>query len=61
LQRGERVYGVGAADRFGAGLGQADAQDLALRDQLGQCTDGVLDRCVRVDPVLVVEVDAVGA
>ena len=61
LQRGDRVHGVGAADRRGAGLGQADVQDLALGDQLGQGADGVLDRGVRVDPVLVVEVDAVGA
>ena len=35
--------------------------DLALGDQLGQRADGVLDRRVRVDAVLVVEVDAVGA
>ena len=60
LQRGDRVDGVGAADRGGAGLGQADVQDLALGDQLGQGADGVLDGRVRVDPVLVVEVDAVG-
>jgi len=36
-------------------------QDLALGHQLGQGADGVLDGRVRVDPVLVVEVDAVGA
>lgn len=35
--------------------------DLALSDQLGQCPDGVLDRSARVDPVLVVQVDVVGA
>jgi hypothetical protein len=35
-------------------------QDLALGHQLGQRADGVLDRRVRVDAVLVVEVDAVG-
>ena len=61
LQRGDRVHGVGAADRCGAGLGKADVQDLSLGNQLGQGADGVLDRGVRVDPVLVVEVDAVGA
>ena len=61
LQRGDRVHGVGAADRVGAGLGQADVADLALGDQLGQRADGVLDRGVRVDPVLVVQVDVVGA
>jgi hypothetical protein len=61
LQRGDRVHGVGAADRFGRGLGKADVQDLALGHQFGQGADGVLDRRVRVDPVLVVEVDAVGS
>ena len=61
LQRGDRVHGVGAADRLRGGLGQPDVQDLALGDQLGQRADGLLDRGVRVDPVLVVEVDVVGA
>ena len=61
LQRGDRVHGVGAADRGGAGLGQADVADLALGDQLGQSADGLLDGGVRVDPVLVVQVDVVGA
>src|SRR4051794_30015247 len=35
-------------------------QDLSLGHQFGQGADGVLDRSVRVDSVLVVEVDAVG-
>jgi hypothetical protein len=35
--------------------------DLALGDELGQRTDGVLDRGLGVDPVLIVQVDAVGA
>ena len=61
LQRGDRVHSVGAADGCGAGLGQADEADLALSDQLGQGADGVLDGRVRVDPVLVVQVDVVGA
>ena len=61
LQRGDRVDGVGAADRVRPGLGQADVADLALGDELGQGADGVLDRRVRVDAVLVVEVDVVGA
>ena len=34
---------------------------LSRSDQLGHRPDGVLDRHLRVDPVLVVEVDAVGA
>jgi hypothetical protein len=36
-------------------------QDLAFGDQLGHGADGVLDGGVLVDPVLVVEVDSVGA
>jgi hypothetical protein len=55
------VYGVGPADRGGAGLGQPDVADLALGDELGQRTDGVLDGRVRVDPVLVVQIDVIGA
>ena len=43
------------------GLGQADVADLALGHEFGQGADGVLDGRVRVDPVLVVEVDVVGA
>jgi hypothetical protein len=43
LQRGDRVHGVGAADRLGSGLGQADVQHLALGHQLGQGADGVLE------------------
>jgi hypothetical protein len=54
------MHGVGASDRCGPGLGQADVQDLSLGHQLGQGAHGVLDRRVRVDPVLVVEVDAIG-
>jgi Aldo/keto reductase family len=61
LQGGDRVDGMGAADRLGAGLGQADVSDLALGDELRHGADRVLDRCLRVDPVLVVEVEAVGA
>src|SRR5437868_1805451 len=54
------MRGVGATDRFGRGFGEADVQDLALGHQFGNGADGVLDRSVWVDPVLVVEVDAVG-
>ncbi len=61
LQRGDRVHGVGAADRVRAGLGQADVADLAFGDQVGQRADGLLDGGIRVDPVLVVQVDVVDA
>jgi hypothetical protein len=61
LQRGDLVHGVRAAQRLGSGLAQAEVADLALRDQLGHRPDGLLDRRVDVDAVLVVEVDVVGA
>jgi len=38
-----------------------DVADLAFRDELGQSTDGPIDGRVRIDPVLVVQVDVVGA
>src|SRR5947207_2270418 len=64
--RAHREYSVcnaaigGAADGLGSGLGQSDVQDLSLCHQLAQGADGVLDGGVRVDPMLVIEVDAVG-
>ena len=61
LQRGDRVHGVRAADGVHSGLGQSDVADLALAYQVGHRPDGVLDRGVRVDPVLVVQVDVVSA
>ena len=57
----DRVHGVRAADRLGAGLGEADVADLALLHQFGHRADGLLDRRVGVDAVLVVEVDVVDA
>jgi hypothetical protein len=51
---------VSAADRGGRGLGQTDVTDLARRDECGQGADGVLDRRVRIDSVLVVQIDMVG-
>ena len=41
-------------------LGQAPVQNLALRHQVLDRAGDVLDRHLRVDPVLVEEVDAVG-
>jgi hypothetical protein len=55
------VHGVRAADGVRARFGQADVPDLALGHELGQRSDGVLDRRARVDAVLVVQVDVVGA
>ena len=60
LQRRDRLDGVRAADRLHAGLGQAEVLDLALADQFLHRAGHVLDRHVRIDAVLVEQVDAVG-
>ena len=48
------------ADRFRAGLGQAEMQDLALRNEFLDRAGHVLDGDGRVDAVLVVQIDTVG-
>ena len=35
-KRGDRMHGVGAADRGGTGLGQSDVANLAFGDQFGR-------------------------
>ena len=50
---------VGAADRLRPGLGEAEPAHLARRDQLADRAGDVLHRHVRVDAVLVEQVDAV--
>jgi hypothetical protein len=52
---------VCAPDRLRAGLGQADVAHLAGLDELRHRSHGVLDRGLRVDAVLVVEVDVIDA
>jgi hypothetical protein len=51
---------MGAADRFRAGLRQPEVPDLALPNEVANGSGDVFDRYVRVDPVLVKQVDAVG-
>ena len=52
--------GVRAPDGRRRGLGQPVVPDLALGDELGERTDGLLDGGARVHAVLVVQVDVVG-
>ena len=59
LQRADRVDGVRAPQRGGRGLGEAEEPHLARADELGHGADRLLDRRLRVDAVLVVEVDRV--
>ena len=60
LEGGDRLHRMRATDRLDAGLGQAEVLDLAGLDQLLHRTGDLFDRNLRVDPVLVEEVDRVG-
>jgi len=51
------VHGVCAADGLSRGLGEAEVRHLALRDQVPDGLRGLLDRRVRVDAMLVEQVD----
>ena len=57
----DRMHGVGAPYRLGPRFAQAQGADLALLDQLGHRSDRIFDRHVRVDAVLVVEIDDIDA
>ena len=52
---------MGAPDRAGSGLGQAEVPHLALGDQVADGAGDVLDGNVGVDAVLVEEVDRLDA
>ena len=60
LQRGDRLHGVGAADRLHTRLREAEVFDLAFRDQLFDRARDVLDRHVGIGAVLIEEIDAIG-
>ena len=60
LERRNRLDGVGAANRFGAGLGQTEMFHLALADQLLDRTGDILDRHVRIDAMLIEKIDHIG-
>ncbi len=55
------MHGVRPTNRLRRCLGEAEVAHLPLLDQFGHRADGLLDRRVGVDAVLVVEVDVVGA
>ena len=60
LQRGDRLDGVGAADGLRRPLRRGRSASPCPRGSVLDRARHVLDRHVRVDPVLVEEVDAVG-
>ena len=53
--------GVGAADVGDAGFGQTEEAHLSLPDQLADRAGHLFDRHGRIDPVLVEQIDVVGA
>jgi hypothetical protein len=60
LHGGDGLHGVRPADGVCAGLRQPEVPDLALDDEVANRPSNVLDRHVRVDPVLIEQVDAAG-
>src|SRR3954462_2456555 len=53
------MHGNGASERRGARLAEAEIADLALLDELGHCSDRLLDRHLRINAVHVVEINDV--
>lgn len=50
---------MGSPDRLGAGLGETEVEDLAFADQALDGPGHLLDRDLRVDAMLVEEVEGV--
>ncbi len=61
LESGDGVNFVGASDGGGGGFRKAEVFNLASFDELGHGADGVFDRGVGIDAVLVVEIDVIEA
>ena len=57
----KRTYGMCPADCCGRSLGQAPMENLALPDKPGQRIGDLLDGRIRINTVLVIEVDMVSA
>src|SRR5580693_1320417 len=53
--------GMGAADVGDAGLGETEKSHLSLVDQLTDRAGHILHRHGRIDPVLIEEIDVIGA
>jgi hypothetical protein len=60
LEGSDRLNGMGAPDRLHACFGKAEVLDLAFLDQLLHRGGNVFDRHVRINAVLIEEIDAVG-
>src|SRR5271165_6841361 len=60
LQRGDRLHGVRPTDRLGAGLRKAEVLDLAFSNEALHRAGDVLDRDIRIDAMLIEEIDPIG-
>src|SRR5690606_36429466 len=61
LKSADGVHRVRAADRGRRRFGQAEVAYLAFTHEIGHCADRVLDRRLRVDAMLIIEIDHVHA
>src|SRR2546428_3426345 len=52
---------MGATDRARADFRQADVSDLAGFDEIRHGTDGIFDRGIRIQPMLIIQVDIICA
>ena len=60
LESHNPLHGVGATDRLHACFGQPEVLDLAFANQVLHRTRDILDRHIRVDAMLIEEIDSVG-
>ena len=65
----ERIFGLNGrnrlnrmslADRARTRLGETEVQDFTFLDEVLDCTGDILDRHVRIDPMLIVEINMIG-
>src|SRR2546421_6748861 len=61
LQRGNGMHRMRASDGIGASFGQTEIAHLAGPNQLRQRAYGFFDRRLRIDPMLIVKIDAINA
>lgn len=55
-----RLHGMSPADRQGSGFGETEMLDLARPDQILYRSGDVLDGHIRIDAILVQQVEGVG-
>ena len=58
---GDRADGMGPANGFRADFAQAEMFCLAFADQIGNGSDHIFNRNLRVETVLIKQVDSVGS